>query len=499
MKVTPLALPEVLLIEPRVFGDERGFFYESWNRRAFADAGIDVDFVQDNHSRSRRGVLRGLHYQIEHAQGKLVRATVGEVYDVVVDLRRSSPNFGRSLGIGLSAADKRMLWIPPGFAHGFLVVSDDAEFLYKTTDFWYPEHERTLLWNDPALGIEWPLRRRADRRGEGRRRRAARFGGHVREMTTCALAPSATAPGGSACSGSGRRGAALRENPGPARRTGRPRARARCCPRTARSSRSIAPTLDLREPDAIVVAMRDTKPDLIVNAGAYTAVDLAERERDAAFAVNARAPQVLAEEAKRTGALLVHYSTDYVFDGAATSPYDEDAPTGPLNVYGQSKLEGEHAIAASGAARARAAHELGVRPYGQELLPHHPRLARERDELRIVADQAGTPNWSRTLAEATAALVAQGLVAARRALGSLSLHLHGPTTWHGFAPPSSAMRARRAWCRSRPPTTPRPRAGRPTACSHTSRFRAHFRLRAARVAGRAGRLSGGGARRGPRD
>jgi len=158
LKVTPLALPEVLLIEPRVFGDERGFFYESWSRRAFADAGIDVDFVQDNHSRSRRGVLRGLHYQIEHAQGKLVRATVGEVYDVVVDMRRSSPNFGRSLGIALSAADKRMLWIPPGFAHGFLVVSDDAEFLYKTTDFWYPEHERTLLWNDPALGIEWPLR-----------------------------------------------------------------------------------------------------------------------------------------------------------------------------------------------------------------------------------------------------------------------------------------------------------------------------------------------------
>lgn len=157
MKVTPLALPEVLLIEPRVHGDERGFFYESWNRRAFAQAGIDVDFVQDNHSRSRRGVLRGLHYQIEHAQGKLVRATLGEVFDVVVDLRRSSPNFGRATGLALSAANKRMLWVPPGFAHGFVVVSDEAEFLYKTTDFWYPEHERTLLWNDPALAIAWPL------------------------------------------------------------------------------------------------------------------------------------------------------------------------------------------------------------------------------------------------------------------------------------------------------------------------------------------------------
>ena len=157
MQVTPTALPDVLLVEPRVFGDDRGFFYESWNRRAFAAAGIDVDFVQDNHSRSRRGVLRGLHYQVERAQGKLVRAVAGEVFDVVVDLRRSSPAFGRSLGVVLSAANRRMLWVPPGFAHGFLVLSEDAEFLYKTTDYWFPEHERTLLWSDPALAIDWPL------------------------------------------------------------------------------------------------------------------------------------------------------------------------------------------------------------------------------------------------------------------------------------------------------------------------------------------------------
>jgi dTDP-4-dehydrorhamnose 3,5-epimerase len=157
MKVSATALPDVRLVEPRVFGDERGSFFESWNARAFAAAGLDVAFVQDNHSRSRRGVLRGLHYQIEHAQGKLVRVVVGEVFDVVVDLRRSSPTFGRSLGMALSAENRRMLWVPPGFAHGFLVLSEEAEFLYKTTDYWYPEHERTLLWNDPALGIAWPL------------------------------------------------------------------------------------------------------------------------------------------------------------------------------------------------------------------------------------------------------------------------------------------------------------------------------------------------------
>jgi dTDP-4-dehydrorhamnose 3,5-epimerase len=156
MQVTATSIPDVLMIEPRVFGDARGFFFESWNARAFAAAGIDGAFVQDNHSRSHRGVLRGLHYQIEHAQGKLVRVIEGEVFDVAVDLRRSSATFGRHVAIALSAENRRMLFIPPGFAHGFLVVSDTAEFLYKTTDYWYPAHERTLLWNDAALGIAWP-------------------------------------------------------------------------------------------------------------------------------------------------------------------------------------------------------------------------------------------------------------------------------------------------------------------------------------------------------
>ena len=157
MKVTPTDIPDVLIVEPRVFGDARGFFFESWNRRTFAAAGLDVDFVQDNHSRSSRGVLRGLHYQIHHAQGKLVRVIAGEVYDVAVDLRRASPTFGRHVAVTLSADNARMLWVPAGFAHGFCVTSDSADFLYKTTDYWHAEHERTLLWNDPALGIEWPL------------------------------------------------------------------------------------------------------------------------------------------------------------------------------------------------------------------------------------------------------------------------------------------------------------------------------------------------------
>jgi dTDP-4-dehydrorhamnose 3,5-epimerase len=155
---TPTDLPDVLILEPKVFGDDRGFFYESFNAREFqAVTGLDVEFVQDNHSRSGKGVLRGLHYQIQHSQGKLVRVSVGEVYDVVVDLRRRSPTFGRWVGVTLSAENKRQLWVPPGFGHGFLVTSAMAEFLYKTTDYWYPEFERSLLWNDPTVGVEWPL------------------------------------------------------------------------------------------------------------------------------------------------------------------------------------------------------------------------------------------------------------------------------------------------------------------------------------------------------
>ena len=157
MKAIPTRLPGVVVLEPKVFGDDRGFFFESWNRRALAALGIDADFVQDNHSRSARGVLRGLHYQIERAQGKLVRVIAGEVFDVAVDLRRSSPAFGRWEGIALSAENRRMIWVPPGFAHGFVVVSEAAEVLYKTTDYWAAEHERSIIWNDPDLAIEWPL------------------------------------------------------------------------------------------------------------------------------------------------------------------------------------------------------------------------------------------------------------------------------------------------------------------------------------------------------
>jgi dTDP-4-dehydrorhamnose 3,5-epimerase len=158
MKVIPTAIPDVLLIEPKVFGDARGFFFESFNQKAFnAAIGLKLDFVQDNHSRSARGVLRGLHYQIQQPQGKLVRVVRGSVFDVAVDLRKSSPTFGQWVGAELSEDNHRQMWVPPGFAHGFVVTSESADFLYKTTDYYAPQHERCIAWNDPAIGIQWPL------------------------------------------------------------------------------------------------------------------------------------------------------------------------------------------------------------------------------------------------------------------------------------------------------------------------------------------------------
>jgi dTDP-4-dehydrorhamnose 3,5-epimerase len=157
MNFLPTKIPDVILVEPRVFGDERGYFMETWEQRKFAAAGINAEFVQDNHSRSVRGTLRGLHYQIEQPQGKLVRVVVGEVYDVVVDIRRTSPTFGQWVAEILSADNKKMLWVPPGCAHGFLVTGDEADFVYKCTDFYAPQHERCIRWDDPDLNIDWPL------------------------------------------------------------------------------------------------------------------------------------------------------------------------------------------------------------------------------------------------------------------------------------------------------------------------------------------------------
>ena len=275
--------------------------------------------MQNNESLSSRNVLRGLHYQIKQPQGKLVRVIVGEIYDVAVDLRRSSPTFGKWTGAILSPSQQPMIWIPQGFAHGFLVLSEQAIVSYKTTDYYAPEHERTLAWNDRGIDVLWPLEGEPLMSDKDRPRRAARRG---RDLPLKILL-------------TGRNGQVGWE-----------------------LERALAPlgevvatdrsTLDLADPDMIRRVVREVKPEIIVNAAAYTAVDKAESEPELAMRINGFAPGVLAEEAKRLGALLVHYSTDYVFDGAKSGRYREDDIPNPLNVYGASKLAGERAIQASG-------------------------------------------------------------------------------------------------------------------------------------------------------
>jgi dTDP-4-dehydrorhamnose 3,5-epimerase len=175
LNVVATAIPDVVILQPQVHGDRRGFFLESWNRSAFADAGIDAEFVQDNHSRSSRGTLRGLHYQVQQTQGKLVRVAAGAVFDVAVDLRRSAPTFGQWVGAILSDENQEFLWVPPGFAHGFLVLSETADFLYKCTDYYAPEHERSIAWNDPDLAIDWPVPAGVDLLLSDRDRKAGAF------------------------------------------------------------------------------------------------------------------------------------------------------------------------------------------------------------------------------------------------------------------------------------------------------------------------------------
>jgi dTDP-4-dehydrorhamnose 3,5-epimerase len=291
VKVIRTEIPDVLVLEPKVFGDARGFFLESYNKRAFqAATGLDVEFVQDNHSSSRRGVLRGLHYQIRQAQGKLVRVIAGEVFDVAVDLRRSSATFGRSVAFNLDTASRRMAWIPAGFAHGFLVLSDQAEVLYKTTDYYAPSTSVCCSGTIPPSASAGRCRRAGPRRARPPRRDAR----VRRDLRLRILLIGKNGQVGSALLGT--------------------------LPALGEVLAADRTQLDLANPGSIRAAVRAARPQVIVNAAAYTAVDQAEREEAVAFMINAQGPAVLAEEAAKGGAILVHFSTDYVFDGEKRTP-----------------------------------------------------------------------------------------------------------------------------------------------------------------------------------
>ena len=302
MIVRKTSIPDVVVVTPKVFEDHRGAFFESFNDQAFAEAlGIAVEFVQDNQSHSRSGVLRGLHYQVVKPQGKLIRVLRGEIFDVVVDLRRSSPTFGKWVAETLSAEDRKQLWVPVGFAHGFYVTSEEADVLYKTTEYYSPEGERTIRWNDEELGIE----------GIG-------FSGCRNVCMTDVLI----------IGRNGQIGHEVCEILG-----------------TRYDVMALASTdLDLTDRTAIRDVIDDIRPRLTINAAAYTAVDRAEEEESDAMAVNGKAPGVIARQLQATGGALIHFSTDFVFDGSQSKPYSELDTPRPINAYGRTKLAGEVAI-----------------------------------------------------------------------------------------------------------------------------------------------------------
>ena len=392
MNVLTCDIPGLLIIEPKVFGDARGFFLETWNLRRYREAGLDADFVQDNLSFSRRGILRGLHFQSPKPQGKLLQVLQGEVFDVAVDIRRSSPTFGKWHGLMLSGENKRQFYVPPGFAHGFAVLSETALFHYKCTEFYSPKDELAIRWDDPDIGIQWPLKEPllSERDAKGLRLRDAPPGAAV--CLSCQ-------PWNCLAFCSSERSA---------------RSAGNCAARWRRWPRSPAwtfPEIDLTSGDSIRQWVRDTRPNIVINAAAYTAVDKAESEPDKAMKINGVAPGILAEEAKKLGALLVHYSTDYVFDGAKTEPYVETDAPNPLGAYGRTKLAGDEAVRAVGGAHLifRLCWVYGAR--GQNFMLTMMRLAREREKLRVVGDQVGCPTWSRMIAETTALALKQAMAA----------------------------------------------------------------------------------------
>ncbi len=408
MKIAATNLPDIFVLEPAVHGDERGFFFESFNQKRFEEAiGRKTQFVQDNHSRSVKGVLRGLHYQIKQPQGKLIRALQGEIFDVAVDLRRHSATFGKWSGTVLSAENKKQMWVPEGFAHGFVVTERDGgnslqgHRLLRAAARAFAALERPSGCDSLAAG--WSADSVRQRPGRGSA--CAGGGFRVRLLVTGA---------------NGQVGWELRQSLAP---LGEVIAldRAAC---------------DLARPAEAARILRAATPDIIVNAAAYTAVDRAEQEEELATLINGTAVGEIAETARQLGALLIHYSTDYVFDGRKDAPYAEDDVPHPISAYGRSKLAGERAIAQCGGRYLIVRTSWIYAARGHNFLKTVLRLARERDELRIVDDQIGAPTWARDLAAATAVMTRQARQEiARDDFESGLFHVtgSGATSWFVFA------------------------------------------------------------------
>ena len=398
LEIIETRLPGVLVVKPRVHQDPRGFFMETYRQNVLAGAGIKDQFVQDNHSRSSRGVLRGLHYQLRNPQAKLCRVVQGEVLDIAVDVRVGSPTLrqvGECIALGRESLSSSIFrrdspmasWSspkPPTFSTNAVTTIDASD-------------DRGVLWNDPEIGIDWqtpsPLAV-----GEGQTLSStiadsARPVAAIPTMSLRLLITGAT----------GQIGWHLQRTLAP----------------LGEVTALTRDQLDLSDLDAVTRAVREFEPDILVNAAAYTAVDKAESEPELARTINALAPARMAEELARSGCLLIHYSSDYVFDGnkPTTHSYQENDETGPLNVYGQTKLEGEQLIAAAGCPYIILRTTWVYDTRGKNFLRTVLRLAREKEELRMIADQYGAPTWARTIAEATTIILARSAGAQQRNRG----------------------------------------------------------------------------------
>ena len=414
MNVIETDIPGVLIIEPKIFGDARGFFAETFQVKRYADIGIAQPFVQDNLSRSVRGTLRGLHFQHPKAQGKLVTVLRGAVRDVAVDVRVGSPTFGKHVAVDLDDENRRQFFVPRGFAHGFVVLSESADFFYKCDALYSPADERVLRWNDPALGIDWGIARSdpvgarqggPDARGAGRYVAALRAG--VMRILVTGV--------------SGQVGGALV-------------ARLPASATVLAADRSV---LDLAAPQTIAGTLDRLAPDIVFNPAAYTAVDKAEDEPELAMRVNAEAPGVMARWAAARDVPLVHFSTDYVFDGSGERAWREDDAPQPLSVYGATKLAGENEIRAARGTFLIVRTSWVYAAEGKNFLRTIARLARERSELRIVADQIGAPTSAALIGDVVAGMLSEGMETLRgfcaHAGGLVHLAASGETSWYGFA------------------------------------------------------------------
>ncbi|MDW7657233.1 MAG: dTDP-4-dehydrorhamnose reductase [Bacillota bacterium] len=373
MNIIKTDIEDVLIIDPKVFGDYRGWFTESYSRKAFNAAGIDIDFVQDNHSMSaQKGTLRGLHFQTNpKAQTKLIRCTKGKILDVAVDLRKGSPTYKKWTGVELSEENKKLLLIPKGFAHGFLTLTDHAEVQYKVDEYYAPECDRSIRFDDPDIGVAWgidaPILSEKDIKAPLLRDSDVDFS--LKFMVTGA---------------DGQLGhdviSKLKEM----------------------ELDVIAPGLaefDLTNPEQVRHYISSEKPDVIIHCAAYTAVDKAEDEKDLCYAVNAEGTRLIAESAQKINARLLYVSTDYVFDGSGDEPHTENQETDPVNYYGLTKAQGEKIV------REKVKRHFIVRTSwiyginGNNFVQTMLKLAKTRSEISVVSDQVGAPTYTKDLAE----------------------------------------------------------------------------------------------------